>query len=445
MHIYRKNLLIIITLCLLLATIFTKDIGVDAKHTDNSLLVSHQKTSTKSADKEYVTPKKSEDLKLHSKGAVVMDASNGNILFSKNPDKKYYPASCTKILTAIVVLEKCKNLKEVMTVSDNAVHGIDPSSSHIALDVGEKITVEQGLYGLLLCSGNDCAVTLAEHVGGSVDNFSDMMNKKAKELGLNNSHFENPHGLFGKNHYTTPSDLAKIMYYCVQNPKFVKIYSAITYVIPKTNKSKKRELWNNHRMIKYKYYAYNGVIGGKSGYIYKSQFNLITCAKRDNLNLIAVNMRCANQTDILKDTKHELDCYFKEYKSVEIPTCNIDIGKIYVKKHKIKFDVPDSFNAIIPKNTDEKNLKITVEKKSDIKLPVKKGQVLGVIKASDNGKIVGITKITSSKGVTKVSYAIHRTLPWFFKGLLLIFVVFLLILRMKFKRRYRRKKRRRRT
>ena len=113
MHIYRKNLLIIITLCLLLATIFTKDIGVDAKHTDNSLLVSHQKTSTKSADKEYVTPKKSEDLKLHSKGAVVMDASNENILFSKNPDKKYYPASCTKILTAIVVLEKCKNLKEV--------------------------------------------------------------------------------------------------------------------------------------------------------------------------------------------------------------------------------------------------------------------------------------------------------------------------------------------
>ena len=103
-------------------------------------------------------------------------------------------------------------------------------------------------------------------------------------------------------------------------------------------------------MIKYKYYAYNGVIGGKSGYIDKSQFNLITCAKRDNLNLIAVNMRCANQTDILKDTKHELDCYFKEYKSVEIPTCNIDIGKIYVKKHKIKFDVPDSFNAIIPKN-----------------------------------------------------------------------------------------------
>ena len=87
-------------------------------------------------------------------------------------------------------------------------------------------------------------------------------------------------------------------------------------------------------------------------------------------------MRCANQTDILKDTKHELDCYFKEYKSVEIPTCNIDIGKIYVKKHKIKFDVPDSFNAIIPKNTDEKNLKITVEKNLILNYRLKKDKSL---------------------------------------------------------------------
>ncbi|MEA4923453.1 MAG: D-alanyl-D-alanine carboxypeptidase family protein [Eubacteriaceae bacterium] len=216
------------------------------------------------------------DVKVKCKGAIVMDAKNGNVLYDKNGYERFYPASCTKLMTALVALENCDDLSKVVTVSHEAVYGIDPESSHIALEEGEKITMEQALYGLLLASANDAAVVIAEEVGGSIDGFADMMNKKAKELGLTGTHFVDPHGLYDANHYTTPRDLAKIMDACLDDPQFVKIFSTLKYTIPKTNKAKKRVLYNNHRMVKYKYAYHPAVIGGKSGYITKSGFNLVS-------------------------------------------------------------------------------------------------------------------------------------------------------------------------
>lgn len=380
-------------------------------------------------------------LKLHSNGSIVMDADNATVLLSKNANKRFYPASCTKILTAIVVLEKCKNLNEVMKVSDNAVYGIDPTSSHIALESGEKITVEQGLYGLLLCSGNDCAVALAEHIAGSVENFATMMNKKAKELGLENSHFENPHGLFSKTHYTTPADLASIMRYCLQNPKFVKIYSTLKYVIPKTNKSKKRELWNNHKMVKNKFFEYKGVTGGKSGYIDKSRFNLITCATRENMNLIVVNMQCVNPDDILKDTKNELDYFFKNHKTISISTQNIKIGDIKVKNRKINYVLPKEINIIVKKDVSERNLKFLIEKKK-LSLPISKGETIGYIKVLSGDKTLGHYSVTSSEKISKSNYFFGNILPWIFFALFILVFFFFIMMRRKYrKRRHKRKNR----
>lgn len=431
MHTGNKKTHIKLLLCLLIAiltptaNIFTFNDNFTALATDNVSMDEYETNGVK-------------DFNIHSKGGIVMDANTGNILYAKNPNTRYYPASCTKVLTAIVVLENCKNLDEVMTVSPNAVHGIDPTSSHIALDEGEKITVRQGLYGLLLCSGNDCAVALAEHVGGSVKGFSDMMNNKVDELGLKNTHFENPHGLFGKTHYTTPSDLAKIMRYCMQNPEFVKIDSTLKYVIPKTNKSKKRELWNNHKMIKNKYYAYDGVTGGKTGYIDKSQFNLITCAQRGDMKLISVNMRCINPIDIVKDTKKEFNFYFKRYKSANVSAEHVTKKDIKAGNLKIDYDIPSDLNVIMPIDMAVSELKFDIKEKENLSLPIKKGDVVGEILVSSGNHILSKGELKATKNLSYLNHFTNIIFPYGIIIPIIFFIILFIVMRKKYRKRYRR-------
>ena len=223
----------------------------------------------------YVTDT-NKDVKIESKAGIVLDSAHDIILYDKNADKKMYPASCTKVLTALVVLDNAPDLNKEVTVSQEAIDSLEEGSSHIALVPGEKVTIKDLLYGLLLESGNDCANVLAEEVGGSSEGFAEMMNAKAKEIGANDSHFVNPHGWYNKDHYTTAHDLAIIMDECVKNEKFVKIDSALKYKIKKTNKSPARELWNSHRMIPNKYAYYEGVLGGKTGFTKESKCCLIT-------------------------------------------------------------------------------------------------------------------------------------------------------------------------
>ncbi|MGI6722237.1 MAG: D-alanyl-D-alanine carboxypeptidase family protein [Anaerovoracaceae bacterium] len=338
------------------------------------------------------------DIKVACKGAVVMDARNGNILYAKNSTRRFYPASCTKLMTALVALENCNDLSKTLTVSDAAVNGIDPESSHIALQVGEKITMEQALYGLLLASGNDAAVAIAEGVAGSQKDFAKLMNKKAQELGLTGSHFADPHGLYKPDHYTTPQDLAKIMRACLQNPTFVKIFTTIKYTIPRTNKSKKRVLWNNHRMVKYKYYHHPAVIGGKSGYVTKSGFNLVTVGEMNNMDLIIVTMRGITAVDMVKDTRKLLDYYLNNYKSVTIKS---DIRTIDLPGRR---DVPvrsdgATFDVIVPKAASKSDVKITAAPKKNIRFPVKRGEQVGTVTASYGGRTAGTAPLYATRTV----------------------------------------------
>ena len=334
-----------------------------------------------------------------SKGMVCMEGDSGKVLYDKNGDEKFYPASLTKVLTALVVLENTEDLKKTTTVSDNAVNGIDPTSSHIALDVGEKISVEDLLYGLLLCSGNDCAVALAEETSGSIKEFSKLMNKKVKELGLENSHFVNPHGLYDKKHYTTPKDLANIMKACVKNKKFVEIFSTLKHVVPKTNKSKKRELWNNHRMVKGKYQAYKGVVGGKTGYITESGFNLITYAKRNDMGLITVAMRGDGQSAIVDDTKKVFDYYFKHYHVEFLDKKDIGEGSVVIEDKKIKVKPSNDVRMLLPKKVVADDLKVSIQPYEEVQLPVKKKQIVGRAIVTYDGKKVGATTVVSKQNV----------------------------------------------
>lgn len=231
---------------------------------------------------------------LAAESAILMEASTGLVLYGKNVDKRQFPASITKIMTALVAIEN-SSLDEIVTFSKNAVFGIEPGSSHIAVEVGEKLTMEHCLYAMLLESANEVCLGVAEHVAGSVEAFVDMMNARAKELGCTNTHFVNPNGLHNDKHYTTANDMALIAQAAIANTTFAKITGTKQYTIPKTNKKEPRTWIKNHHQMLYGYkhpkYEYKNCIGGKTGYTTKAQSTLVTYAKKKGLTLIAVVLK----------------------------------------------------------------------------------------------------------------------------------------------------------
>ena len=168
------------------------------------------------------------NVKIYSEAGILMDAKTGKILYNKNAKEKKYPASTTKILTAIIVLENCKNLDEMATVDVDSINSVPSGYTVAALQVGEEISVKNLLQLLLVHSANDAANVLAKHVSGSIESFSDMMNAKAKEIGCENSHFVNPNGKHDPDHYSTAYDLSLIMNYCMKNETFRSFSSALS-------------------------------------------------------------------------------------------------------------------------------------------------------------------------------------------------------------------------
>ena len=219
---------------------------------------------------------------------VLMEANTQAVIYEKNPEAKMYPASTTKILTAIVVLENC-SLDETVVFTEECC---DLEEGAVTIDSvpGEQMRLKDVMYGLLLPSGNDCAMALALHVAGSVSAFVDMMNEKAVEIGALSSHFMNPSGLFHSNHYTTAADMATIARYAFQNSTFLDIISHPNYIIEPTNMNpESRVLINTHEMITPGNPDYDShVIGGKTGYLYESGRCLVTYAEKDGITLLCV-------------------------------------------------------------------------------------------------------------------------------------------------------------
>ena len=233
--------------------------------------------------------------------AVVMEASTGTVLYEKNAHEQLYPASITKILTTLLVLENC-DLQEEVTFSYDSVHNIERDSTHIFRDVGEIMTVEQCLYAVMLGSANDCAYAVAEHAGGGYENFIAMMNERVKQLGCKNTHFNNPHGLTDEQHYTSAYDMALISQDALKNDLFRKITATKRYTIPFTNKHPNEEtpLVNHHKMLTNymgeTVYLYEDCIGGKTGYTDLARNTLVTFAEKDGMTLICVVMKENSKT-----------------------------------------------------------------------------------------------------------------------------------------------------
>ena len=255
----------------------------------------------------------------YSDAYVVMDADTGQVLVAKNADKREYPASITKVLTCALVLENRIPMDEVLTASQEAVEGISYDSTQLYLAVGEKMTVEQLLYGTMVRSANDAANVLAERVGGTQKAFAELMTQKAASLGATNSHFANPHGLPDQNHYTTAYDMALITRYALGIEGFQKLFSTVKYTIPSTNAiTDARPLTTVNKLINpaQKYY-YEYATGSKLGWTPESQYTLVSTAEKNGMRLICVAMRSGDDSYKYLDTVNLFEYCFDNFTSIE--------------------------------------------------------------------------------------------------------------------------------
>lgn len=307
--------------------------------------------------------------------AIVMEMNTGAVLYEKNADEIHYPASITKIMTALVALDNAK-IDETITFSADAVYKNEGNTSHISRDLGEQMTLEQTLYGMMLESANECAYAIAEHVGGTEEKFVNMMNQKAQELGCKNTHFHNTNGLPDEEHYTTARDMALISTAAYKNETFRIITGTGHYVIPPTNKHEEEtNLRNHHAMLyplKTSKYLYDGCTGGKTGYTNAANNTLVTYAERDGMSLVCVVMN-TDKPNHYVDTATLLDYCFDNFEVLSVE----DNEKEYTDEKLNKSEslqTKDAFVAVdknggivLPKNVafEEAKAKLNTENATD--------------------------------------------------------------------------------
>lgn len=326
--------------------------------------------------------------------AVLMDSRNGQVLFEKNSDLRVYPASTTKILTAIIALESGKT-DEMVTIPKEACN---VEGSAIGLQEGEQISLEDLIYALMLNSGNDTAVAIAYHLGGSVDGFVKLMNKRAAELGAVNTHFNNPNGLPDPNHYSTARDMALITRYAMQNPEFRKIVSTKIKTIKRTDPKAQTYLDNHNKML----WNYEGAIGVKTGYTEEARQCLVSAAARQGRELIAVVLK-SEGNDIWVDSTKLLDFGFTDFKLVTL----VEAGK-YVTDVPVKYGVLKTASVQtacslaynFPRN-DQTQVRQDILLNDKTVAPVKAGKKLGELVFFAGNQEVGRVDLVAQQEVKR--------------------------------------------
>lgn len=387
----------------------------------------------------------------YSSACLLMEESTGKILYSKNANSIMYPASTTKIMTAILTLENCK-LSDTAVVSHNAVFSIPSGYSTASLVEGEVLTIEQLLNVLLIPSANDAAVVLAEHIAGSVEAFSDMMNSKAVELGCLNTHFVNPNGIHNENHYSTAYDLALIGKYAMQFPTFKEISSKTRYTLPITNAySKEDRIFNTtNDLIKPNYsssptnYYYKYATGGKTGYTDPAGQCIVATATKDNISLIAVTLHGDFTEDNL--SQRALDCKalfeygFNNFSMVSIAqkgdvASNMKVPNATKDSSSLDLLYSDDIYAFVPNGFDTSSVTPNIKLSSTF-APISQDTVLGTISYDIDGSNYSCNLLASHE-VYKNQFA--KTAMEL--ALLLIFLILLskVLKRKKRRKNYRKK------
>ena len=338
------------------------------------------------------------EISLHSDAAILIDSNTGTVLYEKNSKKKMYPASTTKIITAILAIEHC-NLDDVATVSYDAVMSVPSGYSNAALQIGEELTVGQLLDVLLVHSANDAANVLAEHVGGSVESFASMMNTKVNEIGCTNTHFTNPSGKHDDNHYTTAYDLALMTQYCMKNSTFRSIVSKSSCTIAATNKYQERHYNNTNELVipsntkRADNYYYKYAIGVKTGYTKEAKNCLISASNKDDFELISVVLGASPTETGLSgrniDSINLLNYGYDNYTIKKLKDKNDIIKQVQINNatkdtKDLDLVLSESITALM-KQTDSSDSALSEIQIDNLEAPIAKNSVVGKITYNVNG------------------------------------------------------------
>lgn len=322
---------------------------------------------------------------INARHAVVLDRESKTVLFGKNENEQCKMASTTKIMTAIIVIENCTNLNEVVTISKKSA---GTGGSRLGLSTDDKITVENLLYGLMLVSGNDAAVALAEFIGGDIEGFASMMNNKASELGLKDTHFVTPHGLDFDDHYTTAHELAIIADYALKNPTFAKIVKTSNYTININGNSK--SIHNTNELLGY----LDGVYGVKTGFTNGANRCLVTSCKRSNLDIICVVLGCDTKKDRTLDSTQLINYTFDNFSVINLKEIIDENFVIWKNEHLNSFSINKGissklelylneeqipYNNIAINNDSLNNISTNISFTSDYNAPLEANTVIGTM------------------------------------------------------------------
>ncbi len=351
-----------------------------------------------------------EDLDLFCTHAVLLDANHGEILYDMRANEKAYPASITKIMTALLVLEAIEygqlSLDTQLTAGETRMQSVTSSYVNGNIKLGEVLTVEELLYMTLLPSYADACNILAVAVDGTIEDFVDHMNRKAAELGCQNTHFTNPVGIHNENHYSTPYDLALIMKACLEYDTYLEISQAPKHTVPATDMSGPREIYNTNALVStwnHSGYIYDKCIAGKTGNTDEAGRCLIAAAEDNDEILISViigsgPMPVPGEEDLkqghFRESKRLLEYGFNNFHRVTITKDSEPVGKVKVtmsrQADEVNVKAQGSITKTLPKSMDVDDIETDVRLFADeVEAPVKEGQVMGVMTLSYNGEVYG--------------------------------------------------------
>lgn len=371
-------------------------------------------------------------IKTNSPSVILTDANTGKILYSKSAFEKRFPASTTKLMTAILTLENCE-LSDVATVSHNAIFSIPIGYSHASLKEGEKLTIEQLLNVLLIPSANDAAVVLAEHIAGSVENFSEMMNNRAKELGCVNTHFVNPNGIHDENHYSCAYDLAIIGRYAMKFEDIMRIAKVNQYTLPKTNKYDKTDrIFNstNGLINKNSEYYNKYATGLKTGYTDKSGYCIVTTANQGDVELLAVVLGSESIDDRYEDCNTLFDYCFENYSYKSLINSreiieNVKVSGATSETKSLNIIAKNNVTALVKNDLDIESVEPKIEINENLTAPIAQDAVVGRISYTVDGETFSTDLIAE----TSVEKSNIETI--IFRAFLIFLILYLLVIILK--------------
>ena len=354
---------------------------------------------------------------INSRSCIVYDRNSHMILYGKNETKQVKMASTTKIMTSLIIIENC-NLSETIEVSQKAA---GTGGSRLGLKTGDKITIKDLLYGLMLCSGNDAAVALAEYSGGDISEFAELMNNKAKELGLANTHYESPHGLDSDGHYTTAYELALLSDYALKNETFSKIVGTKNYTV--TINGYPKNLSNTNELLGY----LDGVYGVKTGFTNGANRCLVTACKRNDMDIICVVLGANTKKYRTQDSIKLIEYAFNNFTYInanEIATKGFENWKNENLKHidinksssnSFEFDIQTCENPILSINkNDINNIESSVSINPILEAPIPSNAVIGNLTLSLNNQTLITLDIINTNDITQKNITYY--LNYFFSN-----------------------------